>query len=84
MDNAWGISWEATDVLSADTTDALSADTTNVLLADTTDVLSADAFPSENPPAWIARFGTSKIESGHHLDILGDLPAISVGVVLTR
>ena len=33
------MSWETTDVLSADTTDVLSADTTNV---DTTDVLSAD------------------------------------------
>ena len=36
------MSWETTDVLSADTTDVLSADTTDVLPADTTDVLSAD------------------------------------------
>ena len=36
------MSWETTDVLSADTTDVLSADTTDVLSADTTDVLSAD------------------------------------------
>ena len=42
VDNAWGMSWETTDVLSADTTDVLSADTTDVLSADTTDVLSAD------------------------------------------
>ena len=34
------MSWEATDVLSADTTDVLSADTTDVLSADTTDGLS--------------------------------------------
>ena len=36
------MSWETTDVLSADTTDVLSADTADVLPADTTDVLSAD------------------------------------------
>ena len=36
------MSWETTDVVSADTTDVLSADTTDVLSADTTDVLSAD------------------------------------------
>ena len=36
------MSWETTDVFSADTTDVLSADTTDVLPADTTDVLSAD------------------------------------------
>ena len=36
------MSWETTDVLSADTTDVLLADTTDVLSADTTDVLSAD------------------------------------------
>ena len=34
------MSWETTDVLSADTTDVLSADTTDVLPADTTDGLS--------------------------------------------
>ena len=34
------MSWETTDVLSADTTDVLSADTTDVLSADTTDGLS--------------------------------------------
>ena len=37
-----GMSWQTTDVLSADATDRLSADTTDVLPADTTDVLSAD------------------------------------------
>ena len=42
------MSWETTDVLSADTTDVLSADTTDVLSADTTDVLSAD---TKNPCA---------------------------------
>ena len=30
------------------------------------------------------RSGDWEFESGHHLDILGDLPAIFVGVVLTR
>ena len=35
------------------------------------------------PHPGFARFGTSKMESGHHLDISGDLPAIFVGVVLT-
>ena len=34
------MSWETTDVLSADTIDVLSADTTDVLSADTTDGLS--------------------------------------------
>ena len=34
------MSWETTNVLSADTTDVLSADTTDVLSADTTDGLS--------------------------------------------
>ena len=43
------MSWETTDVLSADTTDVLSADTTDVLSADTTDVLSADTTQCWSP-----------------------------------
>ena len=72
-----GMSWE----VSADTTGVLSADTTDVLSADTTDVLSEDAF---HAGPGFARLGTSKMESGHHLDKLEDLSGIFVGVVLTR
>ena len=42
--NGVGMSWETTDVVSADTTDVLAADTTDVLPADTTHVLPADKF----------------------------------------
>ena len=78
------MSWETTDVLSADTTDVLSADTTDVLSADTTDVLSADTSPSEIPHPGFGRFGTPKMESAHHLDIAGDLPAKILSGILTR
>ena len=49
------MSWETTDVLSADTTDVLSADTTDVLSADTTDVLSADTSNSGKPTTWFCQ-----------------------------
>ena len=38
----------------------------------------------ENPQPGFARFGTPKMEIGHHLDISGDLPAKIAGVALTR
>ena len=41
-------------------------------------------FQLRKAKTWHPRFGTSETECGHHLDILGDLPAIFVGVVLTR
>ena len=44
VSNAKGMSWETTDVWSADTTDVLSADTTDVLFADITDGLSTACF----------------------------------------
>ena len=69
------MSWETTDVLSADTTDVLSADTT--------DVLSADTFPSEIPHPGFARFDISKMEFVYSLQILGDFPVLFVGVVLS-
>ena len=49
------MSWETTDVLSADTTDVVSADTTDVLSADTTDVLSADTSNSGNATTWFCQ-----------------------------
>ena len=54
MGNAWGMSWETADVLSADTTVVLSADATDVLSADTTDVLSTDA-QKLGVPEWCLR-----------------------------
>ena len=47
--NGVGMSWETTDVVSADTTDVLAADTRDVLPADTTHVLPADKFGVGNP-----------------------------------
>ena len=84
MGNEEGMSLEVTDVLSVDTTDVLLADTTDVLSADTTGVLSADRRILEMPQPGFARFGTPKIETGHYLNISGDLPAESAGVALTR
>ena len=78
------MSWETTDVLSADTTDVLSANTRDGLSADTTDVLSAVTSNSGKPTPGFARFGTLKMEISHHLDTKGDLPAKIAGVALTR
>ena len=78
------MSWETTDVLSADTTDVLSADTIDVVSADTTDVMSADTQIVEMPQPGFANLGTPKMESCHRLDIQGDLSAQIAGVALTR
>ena len=60
------MSWETTDVLSADTTDVLSADPTDVLSADTTNGLST---PCSSVGVW----------SG---DPFANLQALGSGVVI--
>ena len=83
------MSWETTDVLSADTTDVVSADATDVPPADTTDVLSADTTGLSSANARIpkSRFGISggmKNESLSQMDVMGDSHVIFSAVVLPR
>ena len=83
------MSWETTDVLSADTPDVLSADTIDVLPADTTDVLSADTtgLSSANrgfPKSRFGVFGGEKTGSLSQMDVMGDSQVIFSAVVLPR
>ena len=83
VENAWGMSWE----MSADTmTQQMSCLLTQQVSCLQTQQMSCLQTHQllEIPQPGFARFGTSETESGHHLDISGDLPAKILRGILTR